>query len=62
MSQDTRSIVLERVMPHPPEMIWRALTEGPLIEQWLMRNDFQPTVGRRFQFRSAPTRCPGETA
>jgi uncharacterized protein YndB with AHSA1/START domain len=24
----TRSIVVERVMPHPREKIWRALTEG----------------------------------
>ena len=45
----TRSLVVERVMPHPPEKIWRALTEGPLIEQWLMKNDFQPIVGHRFK-------------
>ena len=50
----TRSIVVERVMPHPPEKIWRALTEGPLIEQWLMKNDFQPVVGHRFNFRAKP--------
>ncbi len=25
----THSIVIERVMPHPPERIWRALTQGP---------------------------------
>jgi uncharacterized protein YndB with AHSA1/START domain len=41
-------------MPHPPEKIWRALTEGRLIEQWLMTNDFQPVVGHRFKFRSTP--------
>ena len=28
-----RSIVVERLMPHPPEKIWRALTEAHLIEQ-----------------------------
>ena len=39
-------------MPHPPEKIWRALTEAPLMEQWLMRNDFAPVVGRRFNFRA----------
>ena len=48
----TRSLVVERVMPHPPEKIWRALTQGPLIEQWLMKNDFQPVVGHRFNFRA----------
>ena len=41
-------------MPHPPEKVWRALTEGGLIEQWLMKNDFKPVVGHRFQFRMAP--------
>ena len=40
-------------MPHPPEKIWRALTQGPLIEAWLMKND-QPIVGRRFSFRATP--------
>jgi len=50
----TRSLVVERVMPHPPERIWSALTQGPLIEQWLMKNDFQPVVGHRFNFRAAP--------
>ena len=50
----THSVVIEREMPFPPDKIWRALTEGQLIEQWLMSNDFQPSVGHRFQFRSTP--------
>jgi uncharacterized protein YndB with AHSA1/START domain len=50
----TRSLIVEREMPHPPEKIWRALTQGPLIEEWLMKNDFQPQVGHRFSFRSTP--------
>ena len=50
----TRTLVIEREMPHPQEKIWRALTEGQLIEQWLMTNDFKPVVGHRFQFRSTP--------
>ncbi|WP_165070073.1 SRPBCC family protein [Paludisphaera rhizosphaerae] len=50
----SRSIVVERVMSHPPEKVWRALTEGPLIERWLMANDFQPVPGHRFNFRAEP--------
>ena len=50
----TRTLVLEREMPHSQEKIWRALTEGQLIEQWLMTNDFKPVVGHRFQFRRTP--------
>ena len=49
-----RSLVIEREMPHPPEKVWRALTEGKLIDEWLMKNDFQPVVGHRFQFRATP--------
>lgn len=41
-------------MPHPPEKIWRPLTQSHLIEEWLMKNDFQPRVGHRFQFRAQP--------
>jgi uncharacterized protein YndB with AHSA1/START domain len=50
----SRSLVIEREMPQPPEKIWRALTQGALIEEWLMKNDFQPAVGHRFNFRSTP--------
>ncbi len=50
----TRSIVIEREMPYPPEKIRRALTQSPLIEEWLMKNDFRPVVGLRFNFRAVP--------
>jgi len=50
----TRTLVVERVMPHPPEKVWRALTQGPLIEEWLLKNDFQPAVGHRFTLRNDP--------
>jgi len=49
---ETRSVVVEREMPHPPEKLWRALTQPHLIEEWLMKNDFQPVVGHRFDLRS----------
>ncbi len=50
----TRSIVVEREMPHPAQKIWRALTQGQLIEEWLMKNDFRPVVGHKFNFRAEP--------
>ena len=50
----TRTLVLEKEMPHPPEKIWRALTEGALLKEWLMDNDFRPIVGHRFTFRAPP--------
>ena len=45
---ETRTVVVEREMPHPPEKLWRALTQPHLIEEWLMKNDFKPAVGHRF--------------
>jgi uncharacterized protein YndB with AHSA1/START domain len=50
----TRTVVIERELPHPPEKVWRALTQGPLIKDWLMDNDFQAVVGHKFSFRAAP--------
>ena len=45
---DIRTVVIERDIAHPPEKIWRALTEPHLIAEWLMKNDFRPDVGHRF--------------
>ena len=50
-SAETRSVVVEREIPYPPEKLWRALTQPHLIEEWLMKNDFKPVVGHRFDFR-----------
>jgi uncharacterized protein YndB with AHSA1/START domain len=48
---ETRSVVVEREIAHPPEKLWRALTQPHLIEEWLMKNDFKPSVGHRFNLR-----------
>jgi uncharacterized protein YndB with AHSA1/START domain len=51
-SAQTLSVVVEREMSHPAERIWRALTQPHLIAEWLMKNDFQPVVGHRFDLRA----------
>jgi uncharacterized protein YndB with AHSA1/START domain len=51
-STETLSVVVERDLPHPPEKVWRALTQPHLIEQWLMKNDFRPLVDHRFNLRT----------
>jgi uncharacterized protein YndB with AHSA1/START domain len=51
--EGTRSVIVEQEMAHPPEKIWRALTQPHLIAEWLMTTDFTPVVGRRFDFRAA---------
>ena len=50
-SSQTRSVVVEREFAFPPERLWRALTQPHLIEDWLMKNDFKPEVGHRFNLR-----------
>ncbi len=50
----TKAIVVERIIPHRADKIWRALTQGPLIAEWLMQNNFQPVVGHHFNFRAQP--------
>lgn len=50
-STDARSVIVEREFPHPPEKLWRALTQPHLIAEWLMKNDFLPAVGHRFNLR-----------
>ena len=50
----SRTLVIERELPHPPEKVWRALTDSALISQWLLQNDFQPLVGHPFKFRAPP--------
>lgn len=51
-ANDTKTLIVEREMAHPLEKVWRALTQSPLIEEWLMENDFQPVVGHRFDLRA----------
>ena len=48
------AIRLEAHYNHPPEKVWRALTDPELIARWLMKNDFEPRLGAEFTFKSKP--------
>jgi uncharacterized protein YndB with AHSA1/START domain len=49
----SRSIVVEEIFPHAPEVIWKALTDGALIARFLMPpTGFAPVVGTRFTFQT----------
>ena len=52
-----RDLKFEATYPHPPERVWRALTEPAALAQWLMENDFEPRLGHQFTFRTKP--APG---
>lgn len=47
-SPGLRTVTVERHFDHPPEKLWRALTQPHLIAEWLMRNDFEARLGHRF--------------
>jgi uncharacterized protein YndB with AHSA1/START domain len=49
-----RDIAVEAVLPNSPETVWRVLTTAELIGRWLMPNDFEPVVGKRFEMRTKP--------
>lgn len=50
-AMETRTVIVEREFPHPPERVWRALTQRHLVEEWLMKNDFEAVVGHHFKLR-----------
>ena len=50
----TRSVVVQREIPFPPEKLWRALTQPHLIEEWLMKTDFKPVPGHKFKLSKTP--------
>ena len=39
---------------HPPQVVWDYLTKPELLQQWLMRNDFEPVIGHDFTFNTNP--------
>src|SRR5690242_17870906 len=52
--QVTRAIVVEDVLPHSVAKVWQVLTAAELLARWLMPNDFEPVVGKRFTFTTKP--------
>lgn len=49
-----RDIVHKWSFNYPPEIIWEFLTDPDLISQWLMKNNFKPLVGHKFNFFVKP--------
>src|SRR5262249_53987326 len=49
-------IRIERLLHHPQEEVWRALTDPQVLGSWLMENNFEPKLHHRFMFRMKPQR------
>jgi uncharacterized protein YndB with AHSA1/START domain len=55
LKSDTQDIVVDDILPHAPEMIWKALTTGELIGRWLMEPiGFEPVKGKHFTYQTTP--------
>jgi len=55
ITSTTQEIVVDEVLPHAPEAIWKTLTTGDLIGRWLMTpSGFEPVEGNRFTFQTTP--------
>ena len=53
--KQTESIAFEFDLPHPPEKVWRALTDPVLLAEWLLPVvDLALEPGATFTFRTQP--------
>jgi len=48
-------IVLVEDYAHPLARVWAALTDPRALAEWLMTNDFEPRIGKRFTFSGPPS-------
>jgi uncharacterized protein YndB with AHSA1/START domain len=56
MKFNTQDIVVEDVLPHAPEMIWKTLTNGALMARWLgmTPTGFETVKGTHFTYQTTP--------
>ena len=56
LKSDTQAIVVDELLPHAPEMVWKALTASELIGRWLKMSPtgFEPVKGSRFTMKTTP--------
>jgi uncharacterized protein YndB with AHSA1/START domain len=54
------NVDLDEFLEAPPHKVWKALTDPAILARWLMPNDFEPRVGKRFTFvADCPTSWEG---
>ncbi len=53
---DTHEIVVDEVLPHAPEVVWKTLTTPQLMARWLKMTPtgFEPATGNRFTYQTTP--------
>ena len=51
----TKTLSFEIDLPHPPEKVWRALTDPDLLAEWLLPVfDLELEPGAKFTFKTRP--------
>ena len=45
-------LAIERILNHPPEKVWRALTQPHLVREWLLEGDFRAERGHSFSLEA----------
>ena len=59
MNAATHDIVVEEVLAHAPETIWKTLTTAELIDRWFMKSQgFESVAGSATFPAGAPTDRP----
>ena len=57
------NVELEEFLASPPHKVWEALTDSAQLARWLMPNDFEPKVGKRFTLTAdCPAAWEGDVA
>jgi uncharacterized protein YndB with AHSA1/START domain len=52
---NTQEIVVDEVFPHAAELLWKTLTNGQLMDRWLMSpTGFAAVKGTEFTFQTTP--------
>lgn len=56
MKSETHAIMIDEIYPHAPATIWKALTDGALIERWITMPlaGFEAVAGKQFTFKTTP--------
>jgi uncharacterized protein YndB with AHSA1/START domain len=53
VKSDRHDIVVDEILPHAPDTIWKALTSGALMARWLMKpTGFEAVKGNRFTMQT----------
>ncbi|MGR4865726.1 SRPBCC family protein [Caulobacter sp. LARHSG274] len=51
----TQEIVVDEILPHAPDVIWKTLVTPELMGRWLMvPTGFEPVEGCRFTYQTTP--------